>query len=156
MIMVVVLVATVSVLAALFAWLNWRTRREFAVMPGVFRCNVRLRSDEHLGSIPPKWAKWPCRAFWVHDVCVVRRGLLRPRVWHLPVHMADGGLAELNQRSVRGLGRRPVSVRVFLDDQQEIELAANDRDRALLVGPFLAVAVGRLPSDPAPGVNPLG
>jgi hypothetical protein len=70
--------------------------------------------------------------------------------------MADGGLTALNQRSVRGVGRSPVSVRVFLDDQQEIELAAADHDRALLVGPFLAVAVGRLPSDPASGVNPLG
>jgi hypothetical protein len=153
MIMAVVLVATVSVLAALLAWLNWRTRREFVVTPGVFRCNVRLRSYEYSGSVPPKWAKRPCRAFWVHDVCVVRRGLLRPKVWHLPVHMADGGLTELNRRSVRGLGRKPVSVRVFLDDHQEIELAAADRDRALLVGPFVAVAFGRLPSDPAPGAN---
>jgi hypothetical protein len=30
-----------------------------------------------------------------------------------------------------------VSVRVFLDDNQEIELASADSDRPLLVGPFL-------------------
>jgi hypothetical protein len=65
--------------------------------------------------------------------------------------MAEGDLVELNPRLVRGLGRRPVSVKVLLDDHQEIEVAAADRDRPLLVGPFVAVAVRVLPGDSAPG-----
>jgi hypothetical protein len=153
--MTVLLTGAVAVLAALVVWSTWHNRRDFVSAPGVFRCNLRLRS-EYLPGIAPTWAKWPCHALWVHDVLVIRRGLLRPTLWYLPVHMADGGLTELNPRCVRGLGRRPVSVKVVLDDNHEVELASADSDRPLLVGPFVAVAVGGLPGDPTPGVSPTG
>jgi hypothetical protein len=148
--MTAVLATTAAVLAALLGWTIWRSRRDFVRAPGAFRCNVRLLSD-HLPGIASTWARRPRHALWVHDVLVIRRGLLRPRFWFLPTRMAEGDLVALNPRRMRGLGRNPVSVKVRLDDHQEIELAAADRDRHLLVGPFVAVAVGVLPDDSAPG-----
>ena len=153
--MTAVLASTTAVLAALIAWSTWRNRRDFVRTPGAFRCNVRLRSDQ-LPGIASTWARGPRHALWVHDVLVIRRGLVRPRLWYLPVHMAEGELIELNPRHVRGLGRRPVSVKILLDDHQEIEVAAADRDRSLLVGPFFAVAVRTPPGDGAPGMTGSG
>jgi hypothetical protein len=133
----------------------WRNRRDFVAAPGVFRCNLRLRSN-HLPGIAPTWARRRHHALWVHDVLIIRRGLLRPRLRYLPVRMAEGDLVALDPRRVRGLGRHPVSVIVLLDDNQAIELAAADRDRTLLVGPFVAIAVGSFPGDTASGRGPSG
>jgi hypothetical protein len=151
----VTLALVAAALATLVTWSTWRARRDFVAASGTFRCKVRSRSTAVHG-IPSTWARRPLHALWVHDVLVLRRGLVRPRVWYLPVRMADGDLVELNPRRVRGLGRRPVSVRVLLDDREEIELAAADRDRSLLVGPFIAVAVGSLPGDAPPGARSSG
>ena len=147
------LTGLLAILSALMAWSAWRARRDFTRAPGAFRCNVRLRSA-HLPDIPPTWSRSGRHAVWVHDVLVIRSGLLRPRVLHLPVHMAEGGLVELAPRHVPGLGRRPVSVTLHLDDHEEIELAAEHGDRSLLVGPFVVVAVGSLPGDATPGERP--
>jgi len=150
--MTVLVAGVAAVLAAIQLWSTWRIRRDFVATPGVFRCQVRLRSD-HLPGISSNWARWPQHAWcvqhalWVHDVLVVRRGLVRARLWHLPVRTAEGDLVEVCARRVRGLGRRPVSVTLLLDDRQEIELAAADRDRSLLVGPFIVVAVRSVPGD---------
>jgi hypothetical protein len=148
--MTAVLAATATLLAVLLGWSIWRGRRAFRTSPGAFRCNVRLRSEQQVPGIASTWARRPCHALWAHDVLVVRRGLLRPRLWFLVARMAEGDLVELNPRLVRGLGRRPVSVKILLDDHQEIEVAAGHGDRSLLVGPFVAVAVRVLPGDSAP------
>ena len=124
-------------------WSAWRSRRDFTRADGTFRCRVRVRSAS-LPGFGPTWSRRPRHARWVHDVLVVRAGLLRPRLHHLPVHVAEGELVELDPRRVRGLGPRPVSVRVLLDDQSAVEVATADRNRALLAGPFVVLAISRL------------
>jgi hypothetical protein len=130
------------VLAGLL-WSAWHSRREFAGEQGTFRCRVRLRSAA-LPGFSPTWSRGVRHARWVHDVLVIRTGLLRPRVHLLPVHVAEGELVELDRKRVRGLGPRPLSVRVLLDDQSAIEVAAAATDRTLLAGPFVVLSVTRL------------
>lgn len=126
--------------AGLLLWSAWRSRREFAGEHGTFRCRVRLRSAV-LPGFSPTWSRGVRHARWVHDVLVIRAGLLRPRVHVLPVHVAEGELVELDRKRVRGLGPRPLSVRVLLDDQSAIEIAAAATDRTLLAGPFVVLSV---------------
>jgi hypothetical protein len=147
--LVALLAAWSAILTAILGWFIWRTRRDFIRTPGAFRCNVRLRSA-HLPGIKPKWSRTSRHAMWVHTVLVIRGGLLRPRIHHLPARMAEGSLVELRPGSLRRLGRSPVSLTVQLDDNQEVELAAAHQDRALLVGPFVVAAVGSLPDKAAP------
>jgi hypothetical protein len=144
------LAAVTVLLGAVLVWSAWRTRRDFVTAPGAFRCNLRLRSAQVPG-ILPTWYRSQHHAVWIHDVLVIRSGLLRPQTRLLPVHMAEGGLVELGSRSVPGLGRHPISVTVQLDDHEEIELAAAGEHRSLLVGPFVVIAVGRLPGQAPPG-----
>jgi hypothetical protein len=124
-------------------WPAWRDRRDFVRVPGTFRCRVRLRSAA-LPGFPSRWTRLPRHARWVHDVLVVRSGLLRPRLHVLPVHVAEGELVELDRLRVRGLGPRPVSVRILLDDGAAVEVASTAADQALLAGPFVVLAVSRL------------
>jgi hypothetical protein len=43
-----------------------------------------------------------------------------------------------------GLGRRPLVMELRLDDDTVVAVAAADRDRTLLAGPFLAAAIATL------------
>jgi hypothetical protein len=137
----------IAVLAGLFVawllWSDWRSHREFARAHDAFRCRVRLRSAE-LPGFSPTWSRGVRHARWVHDVLVIRAGFLRPRVHQLPVRVAEGELVELDRKRVRGLGPRPLSVRVLLDDQEAIEIAAAAADRTRLAGPFVVLSVTRL------------
>src|SRR5690348_16245095 len=90
-------------------WLAWRAHREFATEPGTFRCRVRVRSAA-LPGFSARWSRRRCHARWVHDVLVIRRGILVPQVYPLPVHVAEGELVELDPLRVRRLGPVPVSV----------------------------------------------
>ena len=132
-----------GVVAAWLLWSAWRSHRDFTRAEGTFRCRVRVRSAS-LRGFSPTWSRLPRHARWVHDVLVVRGGFLRPRLHHLPVHVAEGELVELDPRWVRGLGPRPVSVRVLLDDQSAVEVATADENRMLLAGPFVVLAISRL------------
>jgi hypothetical protein len=147
------MVSTLWIAASLgvLAWAGrraWRGHREFVAEPGTFRCRVRVRSFE-LAGFSARWSRGVSHARWVHDVLVVRRGVLMPRVYPLAVHVAEGELVEMDAGVVRRLGAFPVSVRVVLDDHSALEVAARGRDRDLLAGPFVVLAVSRLARRPA-------
>jgi hypothetical protein len=136
-------VVAAGVLVAWLLWSGWQGQRTFARGHDTFRCRVRLRSAE-LPGFSPTWSRGVRHARWVHDVLVIRAGWLRPRVHLLPVRVAEGELVELDRKRVRGLGPRPLSVRVLLDDQSAIEIAAAGSDGTLLAGPFFVLSVTRL------------
>ena len=132
--------------AGLTAWVlgwAWWSRRAFARSEGAFRCRVRVRSAS-LPGLSWRWSRLPGHGRWVHDVLVVRTGFLRPRLHHLPVHVAETELVELDRRRVRGLGPHPVSVSLLLDGQAAVEVATAGDRGSLLAGPFVVLAVSRL------------
>ena len=137
------LAGAASAIGTWLLWSAWRSHRDFVRAEGTFRCRVRVRSAS-LRGFGATWSRRARHARWVHDVLVVRGGVLRPRLYHLPVHVAEGELVELDPRRVRGLGSRPVSVRVLLDDQSAVEVATAEANRTLLAGPFVVLAVSRL------------
>ena len=129
-----------------------RNRRHFAHSADAFACKVRSPRGDAV--VPRK--RWPVRrvrAIWVHDVLVVRRGLLVPRTTVLAVRLPDDVVREARQREVRGLGRRPLVIRLRLDDGLLVDVAAAGENRTLLVGPFLAAAVIGLPRGPSERPN---
>ena len=114
------------VLGALAAGL-W-SRRSFRRTPGVFEAKCRRIA-------PATSATWPRRtvyARWVHDVLIVHQGVALVRNRALPV----AGLTTTAAGDVKGLGKRPVVVRLRLDGGEEVEVAAPADDRHDLVGPF--------------------
>src|SRR4051812_9803254 len=132
------LLVAAAVLGTVWVYRAWRGHREFVTAEGTFRCRVRVRSAS-LPGFPPRWSRSARHARWVHDVLIIRSGLLAPRVYPLAVHVAEGELVELDRHRVRGLGSHPVSVLVLLDHQAAVEVATAERNRSLLAGPFVVL-----------------
>src|SRR4051812_22216983 len=70
---------------------------------GAFRCKVRAPYDRLTG-VRPRWPRCRTRARWVHDVLLVQKGLLRPRVEALPGRIPDDVIRRANAWEVTGLG----------------------------------------------------
>jgi len=79
-------------------------------------------------------------ASWAHAVLVVRTGWLG-RTAVLPVRFPEGSVIPAPHELAKGLGPRPVLVRLRLDDDRLIELAASGEARERIAGPFLAACV---------------
>jgi hypothetical protein len=132
--------------------------RRFARTPGAFRCKVRapgsvsyrLRSRPELpAGFGPRWGHRRRRAVWVHDVLLVRHGLLGQHVVALPVRIPDEVIRPAPAEVVRGLGSRPQVLRLRLDEGPPVEVATASEARSLVVGPFMAAAIPGLPGAPA-------
>jgi hypothetical protein len=79
-------------------------------------------------------------ASWAHAVLVVRTGRLG-RTAVLPVRFPEGSVVPVAHEQAKGLGPHPVLVRLRLDDDRLIELAASAEERERVAGPFLAACV---------------
>jgi len=139
------------------------TRRRFRRLDGAFRCRVH-RSDEGVLTLSrwrPRrllrrwfgdWARpWPravAWGVWAHDVLLVHRGLLRPRILVFRVRFPDGPMILMSDIEVGGLGPNPMAFPLRCDDDSMLEIAAAEEDRTLLAGPFLAAAIPGLPKAP--------
>jgi len=115
-------------------------RRRFARYHGEsFPCRMRWpnRGTRRKRQL---WLPGRARARWIHSVLLVQRGRLVPTTLTLPVRLPEDAIREASL-DVRRLGQRPVTIRLWLDDGSLVEIAARNRDRTLLAGPFLAAAV---------------
>jgi len=113
----------------------------------VFRCKTRM--PDAGGPRLPAWPRRPTRAWWAHDVLLVQRGRLLPHLVALPARCPDSGVRHSSAfETGRGLGPRPVVLRLMLDDGEVVDVAARARDLVSLVGPFLAAAIPGLAEAP--------
>lgn len=84
------------------------------------------------------------RAVWIHDVLLVQRGRLFPRLLVLPVRLPDDSMRFAEPGEVGGLARMPLVMELRLDDGSLVAVAAASQDRTNLAGPFLAAAIATL------------
>jgi hypothetical protein len=138
-IVVVLVLLSITVVTAVAASLR------FPADAAAFRCKLR---PAPVGGRPDPWPRRRCRATWVHDVLLVRRGVLPARLVTLPVRTPEDPVRTTLEREVRGLGTGPVAVVLRLDDGRLVEVAVPRHARTYLVGPFLAAAVPGLPRRP--------
>jgi hypothetical protein len=125
-------------------WVRWR----FARAPGAFRCRFRA-PDRPVAGFAERWDRRRTNAVWVHDVLLVQRGLLRPRVVALPVRIPEDVIRYVPAEDMRGLGSAPQVLGLRLDDGQIIEVATASAAHSVVVGPFVAAAMTGLPTAPA-------
>lgn len=140
---VVVLVAGVAPLLALSVVARIRFVRRLAT----FRC--RLGPPRAPWRRKARWRLRRTRAAWVSDVLVIQTGLLR--LWTTPTAVVlprDAIARRVRSHEVRGLGARPVTLRLKTQDGADLEIAVAAESAEPLVGPFLAAAVAEQP--PAP------
>jgi hypothetical protein len=132
--------------ASTIAW----NRLRFARDPLSFRC--RLARPHTLEDESPRWSRWKTRAKWAGTVLVVQAGPLWARTLSIPVHLPlDARIQEEGCGRWRRLGAHPQSLRIEEQDGSALIVAVRQRDRTLLVGPFLAAAVAGLPAAPRSG-----
>ena len=113
-----------------------------------FRCRLgppaaRWRRDR------ARWRLGRPRAAWVNEVLLIRSGV--PALWVTPleVGVASGETVQpLTRAAVRGLGHRPVALRLTTQDGGLLEVAVAEEDAGRLVGPFLTAALSELPKAP--------
>jgi hypothetical protein len=138
-------VSAVLTLALLTVW----ARVHYARRLPSFRCRI---GPPPAGGRRRRGARWCLRrswATWVDDVLLVRSGALRLWLTPLPVSVArDVTVQALRPGEVRGLGRRPVALRLTLRDDGELEIAVAAESAERLVGPFLTAALSGLPDAP--------
>lgn len=122
-------------------------RARFCPAATAFPCAVRPAG--RLGKpLPARWPRRRWRAVWAHDVLLLERGVLLPRIRALAVRMPEEGLRDTESHEVRRLGPAPVVVLLRLDDDSLVEVATAQVHRHDLVGPFLAAAIPGLPHGP--------
>jgi hypothetical protein len=130
--------------------LSWRTRARFRATPGAFGCKVRLADQPRRGrtGFPRQWRRRRTSAVWVHDVLLVRCGLLGQQVVALPVRLPEHEPLPA-AGTVDGLGPEPYLLSLRLDSGQLLDVALPAGERVPGVGPFLAAAMPGLPDAPA-------
>ena len=125
------------------------TRRRLVTQADVFRCKVRVTS----GAIPELSPRWPlraCRAEWKHDVLLMHCGLWLTCVHPLAVRFAEGVLEPARPISRLRMGSDAVMLRLRLDDDTMIVVAAPAQAWESLAGPFLAIAAQGISPDISP------
>lgn len=133
-----VLAGTAVVVAAISRSHRRRLRRAGAT----FRCQVWSLAGFRTGRNRSKLGK--ARAVWVHDVLLVQQGWLFPRLVALPVRLPEDSMRFAAPGEVTGLGRIPLVMELRLDDGALVAVAAANKDRTLLAGPYLAAAIATL------------
>jgi hypothetical protein len=135
-------------------------RRRVTRADGIFRCRVRLSAGRcaHWPRLRHRWSRRRFWARWVGCELVVWRGPLVLRSVRLPGRVRVDGAYRVTARAVKGCGYRPLAVELEFPDGSRIQIAAEDRDRIELVGPYLAAAMHHLPRSPRrrriPGSDP--
>jgi hypothetical protein len=143
--MTVVLTMTILLVPVLgFALLS--TAGRFPTDAATFACKLRTAPLE--GSLAQRWPRRRARAFWTHDVLLVRQGLVHVRVRVLAVRTPEEPLRVTQRGEVHRLGAAPLAVVLRLDDGSLVEVAARASARTQLVGPFFAAAIPGLSSGP--------
>jgi hypothetical protein len=122
------------------------TALRFPADATTFVCKLRPAPLEGLPA--PRWPRRRARAFWTHDVLLVRQGLVRVRVRVLAVRTPEEPLRVTRRGEVHRLGAAPLAVVLRLDNGSLVEVAARDSARTHLVGPFFAAAIPGLSSGP--------
>ena len=136
-------------------------RRRVTRADGTFRCRVRLSAGRcaHWPRLRRRWSRRRFWARWVGHELVVRRRPLVLSAVRLPGRVRADGAYRVSARAVKGCGYRPLAVELEFADGSRIEIAAADRNRLPLVGPYLAAAMRDLPRSPRrrriPGVRPV-
>lgn len=121
------------------------THRRFLRTSGVFRCWLRAPNGGVAG-LPVDWRRGSAHARWIHDVLLVRRGLLGHRTMALPVRIPDEEVRSTAGGQVRGLGREPLVLSLKLDGGEIVDVAVPVEARSHVVGPYLAAAIPGLPA----------
>ncbi|MDQ5840137.1 MAG: hypothetical protein M3537_03085, partial [Chloroflexota bacterium] len=101
-------------------------RRRLVKRIDVFRCKVRVTS----GAIPDLSPRWPlraCRAEWKHDVLLLHCGVWLTWAHPLAVRFAEGVIEPARPISRLRMGRCVVMLRLRLDDDTMIAVAAPAR-----------------------------
>lgn len=115
--------------------LSFWSRWDFRHRAEVFACRLRpagpldKRADRRLGKR---------YAYWVHDVLLVHRGLALRRYEALPVTSVDG---PFEATTAKGLGQRPMWLRVQLDDGRAVDVTIHNEDVVPATGPFVAASL---------------
>jgi hypothetical protein len=110
------------------------SRRRLRRTPGVFRCRVRA-GGPMFESRWPRTMRYGC---WVHDVLLVRRGPTLARCEALAVSNVTGPVVSV---TIKGLGERPVWLRLHLDDGRLVDLTARNGDVSSAIGPFMVASL---------------
>jgi hypothetical protein len=140
----VLLAICVLMLAAILGHLV-AVRRRLVTRTGVFRCKVRVTS----GAIPELSPRWPlraCRAEWKHDVLLLHCGVWLTWAHPLAVRFAEGVIEPGRPISRLRMGGA-VMLRLRLDDDTMITVAALPQAWEQLAGPFLAIAAQGMSPD---------
>ena len=139
--------ACVATAAGTLAVLSGLSRLRFGRLPGAFRC--RLGPPSGWRRRRAVWRVRRTRAVWVNDVLLVQAGLLRLGVTPVAPEIAlQASVESLEPFEVRGLGPRPVALRLTTAAGRPLVVATSVHDRAALIGPFLALSLAGLPRAP--------
>jgi hypothetical protein len=121
-------------------------RRRLVTRIDVFRCKVSVTS----GAIPelsPNWSLRACRAEGKHDVLLLHCGVWLTWAHPLAVRCAEGAIEPGRPISRLRMGSDAVMLRLRLDDDTMIAIAAPAQAWEQLAGPFLAIAAQGMSSD---------
>lgn len=128
-------------LAAVVGW-TLLMRRRVVRDPEVFPCAVRILSGAVPGIRPGlRWRRF--RARWVQNVLLLRNGPALGWAVPLPVRVAEDELETAGAAAEEHLGREAVQLRLRLDDDAVVVVAAARGDVERVAGPFFAMAVRR-------------
>jgi hypothetical protein len=111
-----------------------RSRRQLRHTEGVFACRVRPAGPAESSG----WRRGKRYAYWVHDVLLVHRGPALKRYDALPVASVAGPVVAAN---AKGLGDRPMWLRLHLDDGRLVDLVARNHDVSPATGPFVTASM---------------
>ncbi|HEY6746937.1 MAG TPA: hypothetical protein VI357_14595 [Mycobacteriales bacterium] len=137
-----VLLSAVVSAVVVSAAARWRQRRQLGRAGATFRCRIwslaGFRPGRHRSGLRR------ARAVWVHDVLIVHQGWLIPRLLVVPVRLPEDSMRFAAPGEAIGFGKIPLVMELRLDDGALVAVAAANRDRTLLAGPFLAAAIATL------------
>ncbi len=138
------LICVVVLAAVLVRAIVLRRRRVQSL--NVFPCTVRVLRGT-APRLPDGLRGCACRAEWTHDVLVLHRGLVLSWAQPIAVRIAEDLIEPAGSAQERRLGAGAVQLRLRLDDDAVIAVAAPAWARERLAGPFLAIAAHGLPPD---------
>jgi hypothetical protein len=121
-------------------------RRRLITRIDVFRCKVCVKSGA-IRELSPRWPLRACRAEWKHDVLLLHCGLWLTWAHPLAVRFAEGVIEPGRPISRLRLGSDAVMLRLRLEDDTVIAVAAPAQAWEQLAGPFLAIAAQGMSPD---------